>query len=106
MPVRFNFCAVRLIFWAVRFIFGWFDSFFAVLIFCDRFSFFCVPFILFILDLKILSVTERHTSAPVSKQNPIRSRAHPNRPSQVPFSREVIVLPTRRVMASIISDEV
>ena len=33
VPVRFNFCVVR-------FIFAWFDSFFAVLIFCDRFSFY------------------------------------------------------------------
>ena len=27
------------------------------------FRFICVPFILFILDLKILSVTERHTNS-------------------------------------------
>ena len=44
VPVRFNFCAVRFIFWAVRFIFAWFDSFFAVLIFCDRFSFYMCAF--------------------------------------------------------------
>ena len=37
VPVRFNFCAVR-------FIFAWFDSFFAVLIFCDRFSFYLCAF--------------------------------------------------------------
>ena len=44
VPVRFNFCAIRFIFWAVRFIFAWFDSFFAVLIFCDRFSFYLCAF--------------------------------------------------------------
>ena len=44
VPVRFNFCAVRFSFWAVRFIFAWFDSFFAVLIFCDRFSFYLCAF--------------------------------------------------------------
>ena len=61
VPVRLKFCAVRFIFWEVRFIFAWFVSFFAVLIFHDRFSFYLCAFILFILDLKILSVTERHS---------------------------------------------
>ena len=50
--VRFDLClcrfgsifVVRFIFWAVRFIFAWFDSFFAVLIFCDRFSFYLCAF--------------------------------------------------------------
>ena len=44
VPVRFNFCSVRSIFWTVRFIFAWFDSFFAVLIFYDRFSFYLCAF--------------------------------------------------------------
>ena len=44
VPVPFNFCAVRFIFWAIQFIFAWFDSFFAVLIFCDRFSFYLCAF--------------------------------------------------------------
>ena len=37
VPVRSNFCVVR-------FIFAWFDSFFAVLIFCDRFLFYLCAF--------------------------------------------------------------
>ena len=37
-------CSSKFIFWAVRFIFGWFDSFFAVLIFRDRFSFYLCAF--------------------------------------------------------------
>ena len=44
VPVRFNFCAVQFIFWAVRLIFAWFDSFYAVLIFYDRFSFYMCAF--------------------------------------------------------------
>ena len=69
VPVRLKFCAVRFIFWDVRFIFAWFVSFFAVLIFHDRFSFYLCAFILFILDLKILSVTERHRKRKEGKQS-------------------------------------
>ena len=60
VPVRFDFCVVR-------FIFGPFDLFLhgsilSLLFWCFEadFRFICVCFILFILDLKILSVTECH----------------------------------------------
>ena len=47
VPVRFNFLCGSTHFWAVRFIFAWFDSFFAVLIFCYRFSFYLCAFHIF-----------------------------------------------------------
>lgn len=61
-------CGSSIYMYAVRFLFVRFYLFFAVLMFNERVSLFCARLILYERVLKILSLTERHTTRSGSKR--------------------------------------